>query len=93
MIITLSSSWGTIAAAVLALRRSPMKACSLTNFELQERRRNVLQNVTSAIIDLQELDDGYLYHFPSDAMWISELASLVGLERQCCSFLRFRLTV
>jgi hypothetical protein len=68
-------------------------ACSLTNSELQERRRDVLQKVRSVVTELRELEDGYAYRFPSDEKWLSELTTLVNLERQCCPFLRFRLTV
>jgi len=68
-------------------------ACSLTNSELQERRRDVLRKVRSAVTELRELEDGYAYCFPSDEKWLTELTTLVSLERQCCPFLRFRLTV
>ena len=68
-------------------------ACSLTNSELQERRRDVLRKVRSAVTELRELEDGYAYCFPSDEKWLTELTTLVNLERQCCPFLRFRLTV
>jgi hypothetical protein len=67
-------------------------ACSLANDELQGRRQGVLQKIAGAIIDFQELDNGYLYRFPADGVWIAELASFVDFERQCCPFLRFRLT-
>jgi hypothetical protein len=66
-------------------------ACSLTAVELQERRRQVLQNVRSAVVEVKELDDGYGYRFPSDGRWISELTNLIELERQCCPFMRFNL--
>jgi hypothetical protein len=68
-------------------------ACSLTTAELQERRSKVLQKVTAARMDSQELDNGYVYRFPSDGTWITEIATLVSLERECCPFLRFRITV
>ena len=47
----------------------------------------------TAVTDLTELDDRFLYQFTSDGELISELANLVQLEHQCCPFLRFRLTV
>jgi hypothetical protein len=68
-------------------------ACSLTNSELQERRREVLQKVRIAVIELKELEAGYAYCFPSDEKWVTELAALVSLERQCCPFLPFAITV
>jgi hypothetical protein len=68
-------------------------ACSLTERELQERRRNVLQKVRGAVLEVVEKENGYAYSFPSDSAWITELAHLVILEHQCCPFLRFSLTV
>jgi hypothetical protein len=68
-------------------------ACSLTNSELQERRRGVLHRVRSAVVEVRELENGYAYCFPSEGGRLTELAQLVDLERQCCPFLRFAITV
>lgn len=68
-------------------------ACSLTDSELQERRRGVLQKVRSAVVEVRELEDGYAYCFPSEGERLTELAKLVDLERQCCPFIRFCMTV
>jgi hypothetical protein len=61
--------------------------------ELHERRRTILAEVRSGVLEQQELENGYSYRFPSDSKWISELARMVELEHQCCPFLRFRFTV
>ena len=68
-------------------------ACNLTAPELQERRRTVLQKVRSAVVEVRELENGYAYSFPSAGDWLVEVAGLIDLERQCCPFLRFQLTV
>ena len=68
-------------------------ACSLTSAELQERRSTLLQKVRSAVLEVKELDDGFAYSFPAEGEWLHELAGLIDLERQCCPFLRFRITV
>lgn len=68
-------------------------ACTLTAPELQARRSTVLQRVRQAVVAVKELEDGYAYTFPSANEWLSEVAGLIDLERQCCPFLRFRLTV
>jgi hypothetical protein len=68
-------------------------ACSLMDSELQERRRNVLRKVRSAVSEVKEIEDGFTYRFPSDGGWIRELANLVELEHQCCPFLKFVITV
>lgn len=68
-------------------------ACSLTDTELQERSHEVLQRVSGAVLEIKELENGYAYRLPPDEVWISELANLIRLERECCLFLRFNLTV
>ena len=68
-------------------------ACTLTAPELQERRRTVLQKVRSAVVEVRELENGYAYSFPSAERWLVEVVGLIDLERQCCPFLRFQLTV
>jgi hypothetical protein len=68
-------------------------ACTLTSAELQKRRQTVLQKMRSAVVEARELQDGYAYCFPSENQQLSEIASMIELERQCCPFLRFRLTV
>ena len=68
-------------------------ACSLTDSQLQERRRDVLQKVRSAVVEVREIENGYAYCFPSEGKHLTELAKLVDLERQCCPFLRFCMTV
>ena len=68
-------------------------ACTLTSSELQERRRTVLEKVRRAVVEVRELEDGYAYCFPSEGQWLQEFALMIDLERQCCPFLRFRLTV
>lgn len=64
-------------------------ACSLSGSELQERRRGLLRKVSEALLEVKELANGYAYRFPSDEVWIKELANLIALERQCCPFLKF----
>lgn len=68
-------------------------ACLLTDSELQERRRDVLQKIRSAVTNIQEIDDGFRYQFQPDEKRLVELATLVEFEHQCCPFLTFRITV
>ena len=68
-------------------------ACSLTNSELQERRLTVLQSARSAVVEVRELENGYAYCFPAEGERLIDLARLVDLERRCCPFLRFAITV
>src|SRR2546430_17382942 len=68
-------------------------ACSLTGPELQERRRELLQKFSAAVIEVKELENGYAYRLPSEEIWINKSANLIALERQCCPFLQFDLRV
>lgn len=84
----------------MALRnRNQMKikdlpiSCTLTSVELQERRRTNLERVKQAIVEYRELEDGYALSFPSSSESLKELSALVDLERQCCPFLKFQITV
>jgi hypothetical protein len=68
-------------------------ACTLTPAQFQARRREGLSKVAAAVAEATELDNGFIYRFPSNAELIPELAKLIQLEHECCSFLTFRLTV
>ena len=68
-------------------------ACSLMPAELHERRLNVLSKIRDSVSSVTEVEHGFVYHFSPDNHLISELASLIQLERECCPFLTFRLTI
>lgn len=68
-------------------------ACSLSAAELLERRSTVVHNVRKSVLETVELENGFAYRFPATGAIISQLATLVELERQCCPFLRFQTTV
>jgi len=66
-------------------------ACALTDVEMRERRRTLLDLIRSAIIDTTALPSGYLYRFDANDELRERLDRLVTLERQCCPFLTFHL--
>jgi hypothetical protein len=68
-------------------------ACTLTDDEMRERRRTILDSVRGAVLDITPLPDGYAYRFEASSENLSQLARLVDLERQCCAFLTFRIIV
>jgi hypothetical protein len=68
-------------------------ACSLTEQELRERRREILQKAGEGIVEIQEIENGYAYRFPSDDTWLNDLTNIIKLERKCCPFLTFNLKV
>jgi hypothetical protein len=68
-------------------------ACTLLDIERQQRRSLVLDRVSARVQERQPLDDGYALRFAGDDAVLAELIQLIQLERQCCAFLRFRLTI
>jgi hypothetical protein len=67
-------------------------ACALTDAELQQRRREVLQKARSEVTEVREIEDGFMYRFSATTQ-LAQLANLVELEHKCCPFLKFRITV
>jgi len=67
--------------------------CTLTDAELQERRRTVLDAIRAKAIDVQEIADGYSYRFSSSPELLGQLTQLIELESQCCQFLTFKVIV
>lgn len=68
-------------------------ACSLTDGELQERRKSILDKLAASFIDSEELSDGFRYRFLIDDSILQNLVTVVNLERKCCPFLDFKLNL
>jgi len=68
-------------------------ACSLTEPELVERRAGVLGEVRRAQEGARWLPDGVALRFAAEPDRLALLATFIDLERRCCAFLQFRLTV
>ena len=68
-------------------------ACTLAEPELAARRAGVLGDVRRRALEAQWLADGARLRFPAEAETLSFLATFVDIERRCCAFLRFELTV
>ena len=67
-------------------------ACSLTTVELRDRQAKLLAQFRSAVIETQELRDGYAFHLPGEDKWIRLTVELIAAERECCPFLTFEVT-
>jgi len=65
--------------------------CTLTEAELRDRRRTVLDSIRGEVIDVAELSDGYVYSFQRDPETLMRLSRLIELEGQCCKFLVFKI--
>ena len=65
--------------------------CSLTTAEFRNREAKFLAQFRSAVVEVEELQEGYSFRLPSDAKWIMLVAELIVAERECCPFLTFEL--
>ena len=68
-------------------------ACSLTEPELAARRAGVLADVRRRAEEARWLPDGVQLRFTAGPDSLALLATFIDLERRCCAFLRFELTV
>ena len=66
-------------------------ACSLTTTELRDREATLLAQFKSAVVETEELQDGYAFRLPNDGESIPLAANLIMAERECCPFLAFNL--
>jgi len=68
-------------------------ACSLSAPELRAREAGLLASVAAQVEERVEIDEGLRLRFAVSDALLRDLVELVTLERQCCPFLRFALTV
>ena len=68
-------------------------ACTLTDAEFQQRRAGVLRRIREQVQSLKPLDAGYAFEFAADEAVLEDVFRLIQLERQCCAFLQFELTL
>jgi hypothetical protein len=66
-------------------------ACSLTTVEWRDREATLLAQFRSAVIETEELQQGYAFRLPGDGECIGLIAELIVAERACCPFLAFEL--
>ena len=64
-------------------------ACALTTVELRDREATLFAQFRSAVIETEELQEGYAFRLPGDGEWIGLIAELIVAERECCPFLAF----
>ena len=68
-------------------------ACNINALDAtqQERSATLAKQMNNATLQVQELPDGYKFLYPSNLFLV--VAEFVSLERQCCPFFTFQLTV
>jgi hypothetical protein len=70
----------------------PVIACALDPAKLEERK-GVLWEILARAIERIATADGYQFSFDGETVSLKELMDVISLERKCCPFLRFVLTV
>ena len=68
-------------------------ACRLNDKQLSERRINLLEKAARSLIETEERENGFVYLFPVDDFVLENLFEIIRLERKCCPFLDFKLTL
>ena len=74
------------------MRELPI-ACELTPAEMEERRQSLLPGLLANAQERIALTDGFRWRFAPGSELLSDVVKTIDLERQCCRFLRFELTV
>ena len=69
----------------------PPTVCSLKTAEFRDREATLLAQFRSAVIETEELQQGYAFRLPGDRRSIGLIAELIVAERECCPFLTFEL--
>ncbi len=64
-------------------------ACKLTDGEQVERKQALQNKIFSMVKKIVETDDGYIFYFKYDDVFLQQLTSYIIAEKQCCPFFRF----
>jgi len=82
------------ASTCIAGNQAPF-ACNLKAFQPEQRQRwrLLLDKVYAAVNEHRELPDGYTFRIDASRMPLSEAAEWIDLERRCCPFFNFELSV
>jgi hypothetical protein len=67
--------------------------CTLTPEQLRTGRSRLLPGVLERAQDTEPIGDGYRVRFAASSEILQAIVAMIDAERQCCRFLRFRLTL
>jgi hypothetical protein len=70
-------------------------ACQLGVFSADERRRyqGLRAEIDAAVTRMVEADNGYVFHLPGDDATLARVAEWIALERRCCPFFEFTVSM
>jgi hypothetical protein len=74
---------------------APVIACNLKAIAAADRPRydELTKRLRNAVRDRSELAEGYAYKLQGGTIKLNEVAEWISLERLCCPFLTFQLSV
>ena len=61
-------------------------ACHLTDSEFVERKLSLQKEVFSNVIKVEEVENGYLFHFDDAPTFLPKLFQYIQAEKECCPF-------
>ena len=67
--------------------------CTLSPDELRHRRDELLPGLLKRAGPVMDLENGLCFHFAACPGLLGELASIIEQEQDCCSFLRFQISI
>jgi hypothetical protein len=81
--------------ARISTAEAPAIACNLKAIAPAERPRydQLTKSLRNAVRDRSELAEGYVYKLQGEAIKLNEVAEWISMERLCCPFLTFQLSV
>jgi hypothetical protein len=68
-------------------------ACALTGAEFREREQMILRKLMQSALERKELAGGCGFRFSTDDDLLREITEMIILERKCCPFLDFKITL
>ena len=70
-------------------------ACNMSALKTDEKKRvlELLENLKTRRQEIKELPDGFAFRYSTDNEIIKNTAEFIALERLCCPFFEFDLTV
>ena len=68
-------------------------ACTLGPAAIKARREDLLGTLVRRAAERIELPNGYRLRFDAESGVLQTIADVIDIERQCCRFLRFEITV
>ena len=80
-------------AQSIDLEKDPGMYCRLSSAEMQERIGELRSDFLAHVRGVSELENGYRYSFEKTTQRMKLLADFIDFESQCCTFMRFDLSV